>query len=100
MVRTTNSFLRRAGLQAGLNDLPHSRQRASWRGVMSPQEGHIRCEAKSPSWGSIFRNFLKEAARKARRLRMRGRNGCDMDVMDKTHHSLTSPKVSHSGVRF
>ena len=43
---------------------------------MSPQNGHIRCEAKSPSRASIFSNFRREAATKARNLRRLPRNGC------------------------
>jgi hypothetical protein len=57
-----------------LNDLPHSRQLVSWRGVMSPQNGHIRWRAKSPWRGSIFKNFRSEAAKKAQRLRTRAGN--------------------------
>jgi len=41
---------------------------------MSPQDGHTRNEAKSPSCGSIPNNFLNEAASKARTLRRRARN--------------------------
>jgi hypothetical protein len=62
--------------QAGLNALPHSRQHASWRGVMSPQNGHIRCEAKSPSRAFMLSNLRSDAARKACKERRLARNGC------------------------
>ncbi|HWY04272.1 MAG TPA: hypothetical protein VNX60_11420 [Candidatus Acidoferrum sp.] len=48
---------------------------------MSPQNGHIRCEAKSPSRASIFSNFRREAAMKARNLRRLARNGCEVKDM-------------------
>jgi hypothetical protein len=69
----------RAGVfdfQAGLRELPHSRQHVSWRGVMSPQNGHIRREVKSPSRGAILNHFRSEAPMKARRVRTRTRKGC------------------------
>ncbi len=47
---------------AGRSALPHSRQLDSWRGVMSPQKGHMRWEAKSPSCGSMPNHFLSDAA--------------------------------------
>jgi hypothetical protein len=78
--------------QARLRELPHSRQHVSWRGVMSPQNGHIRCEAKSPSRGAIFNNFLREAAMKARRLRTRTRNGCSTGSMVELLCFLCRPK--------
>ena len=50
---------------------------------MSPQNGHIRCEAKSPSRASIFSNFRREAAMKARNLRRLARNGWEVkDMME------------------
>jgi hypothetical protein len=64
------------GPYAVLKALPHSRQHRSWRGVTSPQNGHIRWEAKSPACASIFKNFLSEALRKARRLRRLATSGC------------------------
>jgi hypothetical protein len=66
---------------AGLSDLPHSRQQAPWRGVISPQNGHIRCEAKSPSRGCTPSDFRSDAAVKARRLRSRPRSAWKRDVM-------------------
>ena len=36
---------------------------------MSPQNGHIRCEAKSPSRGPMPSELLSDAAMKARNLR-------------------------------
>ena len=49
---------------------------------MSPQNGHIRCEAKSPSRASIFSDFRREAAMKARNLRRLARNGCELKGKD------------------
>jgi hypothetical protein len=37
--------------------------------VISPQNGHILWDAKSPRRGSIRKNLLSEAANEARRLR-------------------------------
>src|SRR5579862_7377275 len=51
---------------------------------MSPQKGHILWDAKSPSCGSILSNFRTEAARKARRLRTRAKNRCELEVMNET----------------
>lgn len=62
--------------QAGFSALPHSRQQVSKRGVMSPQNGHIRCDVKSPSRGPIPNNFLPDAATKARKRRTPARNAC------------------------
>jgi hypothetical protein len=67
--------------QADLNRLPHSRQAVSKRGVMSPQNGHMRCDAKSPSFGSMLDNLLRDAAMKERRRRTRMRNGCSTGSM-------------------
>lgn len=57
--------------QAGLSFRPHSRQHVSKRGVMSPQNGHIRCKAKSPSCGAMRKNCLVVVASQAGRLRRR-----------------------------
>ena len=48
---------------------------------MSPQNGHIRCAAKSPSRASIFSDFRREAPMKARNLRRLARNGCGAKAM-------------------
>jgi hypothetical protein len=76
--------------QAGLSALPHSRQHVSQRGVMSPQNGHTRCDAKSPSCASILSIFLSEAAMKASRLRTRTRSACmTVSIVDSGFLNLT-----------
>jgi hypothetical protein len=50
--------------QAGLSTLPHSRQQISQRGVIRPQKGHIRCDAKSPARGVARDIFLSQASMK------------------------------------
>jgi hypothetical protein len=59
-----------------LNDLPHSKQDRFARGVIKPQNGHIRCAPKSGEGRSAgVSNLLKESAQKTKRLRSRSRNG-------------------------
>ena len=70
-----------AAFQAGLSALPHSRQQVPWRGVMSPQNGHIRWDAKSPTCGSMPSDLLNHAARKARRCRALPRSTCRREIM-------------------
>ena len=53
----------RRELQAGLRDLPHSRQQDLWRGVIRPQNGHILCEAKFRSRGFIAARSLANESR-------------------------------------
>jgi hypothetical protein len=67
--------------QAGLRVLPHSRQQLPWRGVMSPQNGHMRWDAKSPTRGSMPSDLLNQAAAKARRLRRLPRSACRREIM-------------------
>jgi len=64
---------------------------------MSPQNGHIRCEAKSPSWGVIPSDFLSHAAMKARRLRTRPRNACAREVMAEIQHSQIAAQTGQCG---
>jgi hypothetical protein len=60
---------------AGASDFPHSRQEFLDRDVISPQKGHIRCDAKPGAVGAINANsFETEAVMAARRLRNRSRN--------------------------
>ena len=70
-----------AAFHAGLSALPHSRQQVPWRGVMSPQNGHMRWDAKSPTRGSMPSDLLNHAARKARRLRALPRSACRGEIM-------------------
>ena len=63
---------------------------------MSPQKGHMRWEAKSPSWGSIPSNFLSDAAMKAHRLRIRLRKGCGRDIMAKLLNSLIIARLGRT----
>jgi hypothetical protein len=69
-------LLQHISLQAGFSRWPHSRQHLSKRDVMSPQNGHMRCDAKSPTFGCIFTSFLMDAAMQLRSRRRRARNGC------------------------
>src|SRR5579872_325436 len=59
---------------------------------MSPQNGHTRWDAKSPSCASIPNIFLTEAAMKARRLRARTMSGCKtVSIINSTIlHNVTS----------
>src|SRR6185437_10732152 len=62
--------------QAGLSDLPHSKQQVLVRDVINPQNGHILCEWTSSARGLIIaRSFPNQSIRKAIRLRRRLRNG-------------------------
>src|SRR5229473_5539349 len=61
--------------RAGASDLPHSRQEFLDRDVISPQNGHILCDAKPGAAGVIDANsFETEAVMEASRLRKRSRN--------------------------
>jgi len=51
---------------------------------MSPQNGHMRCKAKSLSCGATRKNSLAVAARKAGRLRRRTSKACRPCFMAKT----------------
>src|SRR5437764_1730675 len=62
---------------------------------MSPQNGHIRCEAKSPAWRSILRSFRSDAANKASRLRRPARNGCGAKDMVETPPYEELCKLKH-----
>jgi hypothetical protein len=60
---------------AGASDFPHSRQDDLDREVISPQNGHILCEAKPRSGGvSDANSFETDAVILACRLRKRSRN--------------------------
>jgi len=60
---------------AGASDFPHSRQDGWDRDVISPQNGHILCEAKPRSGGvSDADIFEMDARMAASRLRKRSRN--------------------------
>src|SRR5229473_1414297 len=62
-------------MPAGASDLPHSRQEFLDRDVISPQNGHILCDAKPGAAGVIDANsFETEAVMEASRLRKRSRN--------------------------
>jgi hypothetical protein len=62
---------------AGASVFPHSRQAALRRGVINPQNGHIRCEAKPRSAGLIDAiNAERDALNEAMRLRKRSRKRC------------------------
>jgi len=58
------------GYLAGASDFPHSRQEFLDRDVISPQKGHIRCDAKPGAAGVIDANsFETVAVMEATRLR-------------------------------
>jgi hypothetical protein len=59
-----------------LNDFPHSKQNGLDREVISPQNGHIRVDAKSPRDVFFAMSFPSESARKVRNVRRRERKGC------------------------
>src|ERR1035437_8053151 len=60
---------------AGASDFPHSRQDVLDRDVISPQNGHILCEAKPRTGGVSDANSLEtDAVILASRLRRRSRN--------------------------
>jgi len=60
---------------AGASDLPHSRQDELDRGVISPQNGHILCDAYPRTGGASVANSLEtEAAKVANLLRKRSRS--------------------------
>jgi hypothetical protein len=58
-----------------LNDFPHSKQNGLDREVISPQNGHIRVDAKSPRDVFIAMSFPSESARKERKVRSWTRKG-------------------------
>jgi hypothetical protein len=84
--------------QTDLSDLPHSRQHVSKRGVMSPQNGHIRCETKSPSRGCILNHFRTDAPMKARRVRIRTKNGRRTQSMTELPFSLIAVPIGKAQV--
>jgi hypothetical protein len=60
---------------AGASDFPHSRQDVFDRDVISPQNGHILCDAKPRTGGVTDANsFETDALIRLRRLLMRSRN--------------------------
>jgi len=54
-------FPSRIDFYAGSKDFPHSRQLGFPRGVMSPQNGHIRCGANVSWWGAEPAKSFKNA---------------------------------------
>jgi len=60
----------RIDFYAGLRDFPHSRQNRLRRGVMSPQNGHIRCGANSAR-GFILSSFFTKVDMNSSKLRTR-----------------------------
>ncbi len=62
--------------ETALSDFPHSRQNRLARGVISPQNGHIRCNRTSWVRGlKLASNFPRNSLMEARRRRREGRYG-------------------------
>jgi hypothetical protein len=70
-------------VQAGLRDLPHSRQDDLRQGVINPQNGHILCNRTSCACGvSVSSSFPKKLVTGIRRLRSRLRNSRNTGSID------------------